>query len=259
MSAISCQALRGETAIVTGATSGIGEAIAIRFAREGARVAVVGRDPRRGERVVAAIVAAGDQAEFFAAELTDDEAVATLVQRVGDSFGEFGIVVNNAGVSMPGTVVHTTPQQWDAIWRTNVTSTYLLSHYAMPQLLRRGAGSVINISSEAGLKGLKDRAAYCAAKAAVVGLTKAMAVDHSPQGVRVNCICPGTIETPMISRMIGDDTNPQGLKDAFLQRRLTPYLGVPDDVAEAALYLALPHNRYVTGAILSVDGGSLAR
>lgn len=251
--------LQDQAAIVTGATSGIGEAIARRFAAEGAQVAVVGRNQERGNAIVASIAAAGGTAEFFAADVTSDDAVRQLVQVVRERFGAFSIVVNNAGLAVPGTVVDITPERWDEVFRINVTSTYLLSHHTMPHLLERGQGSVINISSEAGLKGLKDRAAYCAAKAALVGLTKAMAVDHSPHGIRINCICPGTIETPMVTRLIENHVDPQAMKNEFLQRRLTAYLGSSEDVAEAALYFALPRNRYVTGAILSVDGGSLAR
>jgi len=251
--------LKGEVALVTGATSGLGEAIARRFAAEGALVAVVGRDEERGQRVVREITERAGEARFFAADVTKDLAVARLISHVVKAFGDLGIVVNNAGLSKAGTVLDTTPDDWKLLWQVNVTSAYLVSHHAMPHLLRRGAGSVINVSSEAGLKGLKDRAAYCAAKAAIVGLTKAMAVDHSPDGVRVNCICPGTVETPMIGRMIESNADPQALKDAFIQRRLTPFLGSPEDIAEAALYLALPGNRYVTGAVLAVDGGSSAR
>ena len=259
MSASGQTRLNDQVALVTGATSGIGEAIARRFAAEGARVAVVGRNFERGAAVVRAINQAGGSAQFFAADVTSDDAVRGLVRAVLQRFGMLDIVVNNAGLSVPGTVVDTTPAQWDQVFAINVASAYLVSHHAMPHLLARRSGSVINISSEAGLKGLKDRAAYCAAKAALVGLTKAMAVDHSGDGVRINCICPGTVETPMVSRLIAEHASPQAMKDAFLQRRLTPYLGTPDDIAEAALYFALPGNRYATGAILSVDGGSLAR
>jgi meso-butanediol dehydrogenase/(S,S)-butanediol dehydrogenase/diacetyl reductase len=251
--------LQDQVAIVTGATSGIGEAIALRFAAEGAMVAVVGRNHERGSAVAGAIAQAGGNAKFFATDVTDDGAVAQLVRAVIRQFGTLTTVVNNAGQSVPGSVVDITPQQWDDVFRINVTSAYLVSHHAMPHLLQRGDGSVINISSEAGLKGLKDRAAYCAAKAALVGLTKAMAVDHSAKGIRINCICPGTIETPMISRLIDSHANPAAMKEEFLQRRLTPYLGTPQHIAEAALYFATPDNRYTTGAILSVDGGSLAR
>jgi meso-butanediol dehydrogenase/(S,S)-butanediol dehydrogenase/diacetyl reductase len=251
--------LQDQVAIVTGATSGIGEAIALRFAAEGAQVAVVGRNRERGDAVVRSITIAGGTAQFFAADVTSNDAVLNLLQAVLKRFDMLNIVVNNAGLTVPGTVVDITPAQWDEIFSINVTSAYLISHYAMPHLLKCGNGSVINISSEAGLKGLKDRAAYCAAKAALVGLTKAMAVDHSANGVRINCICPGTIETPMTTRLINEQADPQKLRDVYLQRRLTPFLGTPDDVAEAAVYFALPGNRYVTGSILSVDGGALAR
>jgi len=259
MTATTQPRLRDQVAIVTGSTSGIGEAIARRFAAEGARVAVVGRNRERGDTVVRSITKAGGTAQFFAADVTSDDAVRDLLQAVIERFGTLSIVVNNAGLSVPGTVVDITPAQWDEVFSLNVRSAYLVSHHAMPHLLTRGDGSVINISSEAGLKGLKDRAAYCAAKAALVGLTKAMAVDHSANGIRINCICPGTIETPMVSRLIDEHANPKAMKDEFLQRRLTPYLGTPEDIAEAAMYFALPGNRYATGAILSVDGGSLAR
>lgn len=259
MTATTQERLQDQVAIVTGATSGIGEAIARRFAAEGAQVAVVGRNRERGNMVVRSITLAGGTAQFFAANVTSDDAVRDLVQAVLERFGTLSIVVNNAGISLPGTVVDITPAQWEQVFSINVTSAYLVSHHAMAHLLARGEGSVINISSEAGLKGLKDRAAYCAAKAALVGLTKAMAVDHSASGVRINCICPGTIETPMICRLIDEHTDPQAMRDEFLQRRLTPFLGTPDDIAEAAMYFALPGNRYATGAILSVDGGSLAR
>lgn len=251
--------LKDEVAIVTGATSGLGEAIAKRFAAEGATVAVVGRNQQRGDAVIGSIAAAGGKAAFFAADVTDDDQVRALVASVLHRFGGVSILVNNAGLSVPGTVADTTPEQWAQVFSINLTSAYLVSHHAIPHLLERGSGSVINISSEAGLKGLKNRAAYCAAKFALVGLTKAMAVDHSANGVRVNCICPGTVETPMVSRLIETHANPEKMRDEFLQRRLTPYLGTPDDIAEAAVYFALPGNRYVTGAVLSVDGGSAAK
>ena len=210
-------------------------------------------------RVIDAAASPGGGVAFFAADVTDDAAVACLVQAVHERFGAIDIVVNNAGLSMPGTIVQTTPAQWADVLRLNLTSAFLVSHHVLPLLIARGRGGVIHIASEAGLKGLQDRAAYCAAKAGLVGLTKAMAVDHARDGIRVNCICPGTIETPMVARLIEDHPHPAAMREAFLQRRLTPFLGTPEDVAEAALYLALPGNRYVTGAVLAVDGGAAAR
>ncbi len=251
--------LRDEVAIVTGATSGIGRAIALRFGAEGARVAVVGRSEDRGAEVVEAIVAAGGSAAFFAADVARESDVARLVTAVNSSLGSPSVLVNNVGLTLPGNVVDLDLATWEKTFSVNVTSVFLLSHHVVPHMLRAGRGSVINISSEAGLKGFRARAAYCAAKAALVGLTKAMAVDHSGRGVRVNCICPGTVETPMVARLIATNADPAALKAEFLQRRVTPFLGTPDDIAEAALYFALPGNRYATGAVLSVDGGALAR
>ena len=250
--------LQHEVALVTGATLGIGEAIARRFAAEGARVAVVGRDARRGNAVVAGIAAAGGRAAFFAADVTHDAAVRDLIADVLARFGDLSILVNNAGRSVPGTVVNTTAAEWEEVWRVNVSSAFLTSHHAVPRLLERGGGCVVHIASEVGLKGLKERAADCAAKAAIMGLAKAMAVDHSPRGVRVNCICPDTVEAPMVAVLI-ETHAAAAMKDAFLERRLTPYLGTPEDIAEAALYMAVPRNRYLTCAGLAVDGGSLAR
>lgn len=251
--------LKGQIALVTGATSGLGESIAKRFAHEGAQVIVVGRNEERGASVAAAIKEAGGEAIFIQAELTREEDVKNMVQKAVAHFGSIDIVINNAGLVIPGNVADLSLEQWDKVFQTNVTSTFLVSHYALPVLIEKKSGSIINISSEAGLKGLQNRAAYCAAKAAVVGLTKAMAVDHSPQGVRVNCICPGTIETPMVRNLIDSSVNPEDTMKQFLQRRLTPYLGTPEQIAEAAVYFALPDNLYVTGAILSIDGGALVK
>jgi NAD(P)-dependent dehydrogenase (short-subunit alcohol dehydrogenase family) len=251
--------LRGLVAIVTGATSGLGEAIARRFAREGALVAVIGRDEERGERVVSGIAADGGTAAFIRTDVTKENEVREMVENVLDRFGKIDIVVNNAGLVIPGDAVSLTLDEWETVFAVNVTSCYLVSRHTLPHLLKQGSGVIINVSSEAGLKGIANRAAYCAAKSAIIGFTKAMAVDYSPRGVRVNCICPGTVETPMVRRNLEKTADPDGLRREFLQRRLTPYLGTPEEIAEAALFLALPENRYVTGTILSVDGGASAK
>lgn len=237
----------------------MGEAIALAFAREGARVAVIGRNAERGGAVVSAMKEQGGEAIFFPADVTSEPDVKQMVEHVVSTFGGLHIVVNNAGQVKPGTVADISLKDWETVFRVNVTSAYLVSHYALPVLLKQKSGSIINIASEAGLKGLKNRSAYCAAKAAVIGLTKAMAVDHSPSGIRVNSICPGTIETPMIKQMLANHDNPEGMMQEFVERRLTPYLGSPEEIAEAAVYFALPTNVYVTGAILSVDGGAAAK
>lgn len=248
--------LQGLVALVTGATSGLGRAMALLFAREGAAVAVCGRSAERGAAVVQAIAAAGGRAAFFAADVTDPAAVAGLVAGVLASFGRIDILVNNAGISIPGTVTAISPEQWAATWQANVTSAYLCSYAVVPHMLERRSGSIIHVASGAALKGQKSRAAYCASKAALVGLTKAMAVDHSADGVRVNCLCPGVVETEMVRKVIEASPDPEETRRLMAARRLTPYPGTPEEVARAALFFASPRNVYTTGAILSVDGGT---
>lgn len=251
--------LQGLTALVTGATSGLGRGIALLFAQEGAAVAVCGRDAGRGSEVVSEIESQGGQAAFFAADVTAAAAVETMVAQVLARFGQIDILVNNAGLVIPGAIPAISPEQWETTWQTNVTSTYLLSHAVLPHMLARRSGAIVNMGSEAGLKGLRQRAAYCAAKAAVVGLTKAMAVDHSGDGVRVNCLCPGTVETDMVQRVIAGSPDPAATRQMMVDRRLTPYLGTVAEIARAALFLAAPANAYTTGAILAVDGGATAK
>jgi NAD(P)-dependent dehydrogenase (short-subunit alcohol dehydrogenase family) len=251
--------LKDQVVIVTGGTSGLGEAIAKKMASEGASVAIVGRNVERGEKILSSILNRNENAKFFKTDVTNEEEVKNMVNSVVDYFGSLDIVVNNAGTVISGNILNIKTEDWETVFRVNVTSSFLVSRYALPFFLEKQNGCIINISSEAGLKGFKDRVAYCAAKSAVVGLTKALTVDHSASGVRVNCICPGTIHTPLISHMLEQNDDPHKLMEEFLGRRITPFLGTTDEIAEACIYFALPHNKYLTGAILSIDGGSLAK
>lgn len=251
--------LQGLTAVITGSTSGIGKGMAYLFAKEGAKVAVVGRNADRGNQVVAEIHAQGGQAAFFPTDLTMEASVQGMVEKVVERFGKIDILINNAGLVIPGEIPDFQPEDWDKVWQTNVTSVYLTSRAVLPHMRRRKSGSIVNISSEAGLKGLKGRAAYCAAKFAVVGMTKSMAIDHSAEGIRINCLCPGTIETEMVAGLIENSGNPEQTRQMMIDRRVTPFLGSVEEVARAALFLCDPENRYTTGAVLSVDGGSTAK
>ncbi|NMB16318.1 MAG: SDR family oxidoreductase [Firmicutes bacterium] len=251
--------LQGQAAIVTGATSGIGKAIALLFAQEGARVVVVGRNQERGRETLLEIESRGGQAIFLPTELTDEEQVRKMAADAVDSFGQIDILVNNAGVVFNGSIPETDLANWNHVYHVNVTSAYLASRFVLPHMLARKSGVILNVSSEAGLKGLRSRAAYCTAKAALIGLTKAMAADHSPDGIRVNVICPGTVETPMVAGVIASHPRPEEMRKEFISRRMTPFLGTPEEIAHAALYLASPEARYVTGAVLAVDGGSSAK
>lgn len=247
--------LEGQHAIVTGSTSGIGRAIAELFAREGARVVITGRDAERGEAVVQDIRSLGGEALFVAADLTQEEDAVRLVERARAAYGPVDVLVNNAGAVFAGTIPETDLATWNRIFHTNVTSAYLMCRLVLPEMVERGAGSIVNIGSEVAMKGVPKRAAYAAAKAAIIGLTRALAADHSPQGVRVNCICPGTIETPLVRGLIESSPDPEQVRQQMLARRFLPFLGMPGDVAAAALYLASSDARFVTGAVLTVDGG----
>jgi len=247
--------LQGQHAVVTGSTSGIGRAIAELFAREGARVVVTGRDAARGQEVVDAIRGQGGEAMFVQADLTEEADAVRLVDAATKAYGPVDILVNNAGAVYAGTIPETDLATWNRILHTNVTSAYLMCRLVVPGMVERGAGSIINIGSEVALKGVAKRAAYAAAKAALVGLTRALVADHSPQGVRVNCICPGTIETPLVRQLIAAHPEPEKLRQEMISRRFLPFIGTPEEVAAAALYLASPEARYVTGAILAIDGG----
>lgn len=247
------------TAIVTGATAGFGKEIAISLANEGANVAVTGRNVEQGEEVVKQIRGQGGNAFFIETEMTRRESVEAMVQQVVERYGEINVLINNVGTVYQGSVLEVSPEDWEKSWQINVNSAYFTSRAVLPQMLKQKQGSIVNMGSTAGLKGLKDRAAYCAGKFALIGLTKAMAIDHSKDGIRVNCICPGAVETEMLLSLINNSPDPQKTRQMLIDRRLTPTLGTLDEITEATLFLADPKMKYMTGAILSIDGGATVK
>jgi len=250
--------LANRVALITGGTSGIGRASARLFAQEGASVAITGRDEARGQEAVAEIVQAGGSAIFLRSDVRLDAACRRAVNDTVRAFGRLDILFNNAGVFYPHTVVDCTEEEWDLTIDICLKGTYLMCRHALPVMIAQGSGTILNNASGWGLEGGDQAAAYCAAKGGVVLLTKAMAVDHSRQGIRVNCICPGDVDTPMLL----DDAQRRDLSwDSYLASasdRPMGRIGRPEEIARAALFLVSDDASFMTGAIVAVDGGGTA-
>jgi NAD(P)-dependent dehydrogenase (short-subunit alcohol dehydrogenase family) len=250
--------LTGKRALITGGASGIGRATAVLFAQEGAAVAVADLDEAGAEEVVQMIDDAGGRAIFVLCNVTEAVDCRRAVRFTVEELGGLDVLFNNAGIIRRADVLDTSEQEWDQVMAVNVKSIFLLSKYAIPVMVRSGGGVIINIASGWGLVGGRDAVSYCASKGAVVNMTRAMALDHGEQNIRVNCICPGDTDTPMLreeARQLGE-ADARFLAEAA-QRPLRR-IGRPEDVAQAALYLASDASAFVTGAALVVDGGGLA-
>jgi NAD(P)-dependent dehydrogenase (short-subunit alcohol dehydrogenase family) len=250
--------LKGKVALVTGGASGIGRATALLFAREGAAVAVVDLNKHKGEAVAKTIINEGGKAIFVHADVSDAADCQLAVRQTVKQLGRLDILFNNAGIMRRASVVGLNEEEWDRVMSVNVKSVFLLSKYAIPVMTKAGGGAIINTASGWGLVGGQKAAAYCASKGAVVLLTKAMAIDHGEQNIRVNCVCPGDVDTPMLrneARQLGEP------EDKFLSesaQRPLKRIGKPEEIAQAVLYLASDASSFVTGAALVVDGGGLA-
>jgi NAD(P)-dependent dehydrogenase (short-subunit alcohol dehydrogenase family) len=250
-------ALQGKVALITGAGSGIGRAIAQLFAEEGAAVALADVDEPAGAAVAKEITGRGGRACFVPTDVSRAEDCKRAVAETDAAFGALHLLVNCAGIIRRATVTELSEAEWDRVMDVNVKSVFLLSRAAIPLLARTG-GAILNIASCWGLAGGPRAAVYCASKGAVVLLTKAMAIDHAAQGIRVNCICPGDTDTPMLrqeAREVGQ-AEAEFLADAA--RRPLGRLGRPEDIAQAALFLASDAAAFITGTSLVVDGGGLA-
>jgi NAD(P)-dependent dehydrogenase (short-subunit alcohol dehydrogenase family) len=250
--------LKDKVALITGGTSGIGEATALLFAREGARVAITGRNSERGAAVVSRIKAAGGEGIFLRADVGQSPDCQRVVEETVRAFRQVDILFNNAGVFYPQTALECSEREWDEQIGVNLKGTFLMSKYALAGMIARKSGVIINNASGWGIVGGDHAVAYCASKGGVVLMTKAMAIDHGAQGIRVNCVCPGDVETPMLPA----DAKMRGLKwDEYLAgcaNRPLGRVGTVDEIAKAVLFLASEDSSFMTGAALVVDGGGTA-
>jgi NAD(P)-dependent dehydrogenase (short-subunit alcohol dehydrogenase family) len=244
--------LQGKVAIVTGAGSGIGKAIARQFAREGARVCLVGRRPEPLESLANEL---GSAALVCQADLSQLEEIAPVVARAVEAFGGVNVLVNNAATLIPGAAEDLTVEDWQETYNLNVRAVWLLSREVLPHMRRAGGGSIINVSSVLGLAGARKRAAYASSKGAVTILTKCMAVDHAPEKIRVNCICPGIVETEMVAGFINNAPDPDAARRERISLHPIGRFGQPEDIAPLAVYLASEESSWMTGAAIPIDGG----
>ena len=250
--------LQNKNAIVTGGAGGIGRATSLAFAAEGANVAIVDLNAEAAEAVAEEIRAAGGSAVAIGADVSSEADIERVVASVVDGFGGVDVVFNNAGIIRRTTAVETTVEEWDRVFGVNVRAIFLMCKHVVPVMAANGGGSIVNTGSGWGLKGGGQAISYCASKGAVVNMTRALAIDHGPQGIRVNSVNPGDVDTGMLrdeARQLGQDQ--AGFLAEAAERPLNR-MGQPSEIAAAVVWLASDESSYVTGSALVVDGGGIA-
>ena len=246
--------LNGKVAIITGAASGIGKATAILFSKHGAKIVVADIDMDGGQKTVADIQEEGKDAIFVKTDVTVSSNTEKMVENTINTYGKLDILFNNAGIAMRLPVAELSEEDWHRCLDVNLTGVFLCAKSAIPAMQNNGSGSIINMSSIYGIVGADVRAAYVASKGAVTNLTRGMALDYASDNIRVNCICPGFVETPLVAGVVQTPEEYQKLADKHPLRRL----GQPEEIAYGALYLASDESLFVTGITLPIDGGYTA-
>lgn len=248
--------LRNKVAVVTGAKSGIGFATALRFSEEGARVILA--DIRNADEEVAAIVAKGGHALFVETDVSNQSSVQELIRQAIAKYQGIDILVNNAGLELTRKIPDTPEAEWDRLMNVNLKGVFLCSKAVVIEMQQRRGGVIVNVASELGLVGAPEFAAYCASKGGVIQLTKAMAIDHATDNIRINCVCPGPINTPLLDRIIASAPDPAKERQATEEKTLLKRLGEPGEIANVILFLASEESSYMTGSIVVADGGLTA-
>ncbi|MCY3972783.1 MAG: SDR family NAD(P)-dependent oxidoreductase [Candidatus Dadabacteria bacterium] len=251
--------LKGKVALITGGSLGLGKATAILFAQEGATVIITGRTEKTLKEAVSEAESKGVKIEYLVSDVAKEEDCKSAVEETVKRHGAVDILFNNAGVLSAASTHETETEEWDRIFAINVRGTFMMSKYAVPHMLKKGSGCIVNNSSILGLKALPGIAAYTASKGAVTQFTRAMALDYAQQGIRVNAICPGTIVTPMVTGMLDSMEDKQAAEEMFKSFHPMGRLGHPDEIARAVLFLCEDGVDFMTGTMLSVDGGWIAR
>jgi NAD(P)-dependent dehydrogenase (short-subunit alcohol dehydrogenase family) len=246
-------------AVITGAGSGIGQAMALLFAREGARILAADVNGSAAEETAAKVVAEGGTCQAMVVDVTEPDQVRGMIERAHEHYGRIDILCNNAGIGSTTDVIDCEPDEWDRVMTVNVRSVYLGCKYALPRMIAQGGGVIVNTASVAGMVGIVKRASYSASKGAVISLTRQVAMDFVEQGIRVNCLCPGTVDSPWVGRLLDLADDPVAARQALVARQPMGRLGTPEEVAAAALYLASDDAAFITGTGLVIDGGLTAR
>lgn len=247
--------LKDKVAIITGSAAGIGEAAAEIFVREGARVLLADRDLPGAEKVAARI---GPHAMAIQTDVSKSAEVKRMVESAVERFGRIDILANNAGYGIPGTVVNTEEADWDALMAVNLKGVFLCCKHAIPVMAAQGGGTIVNTASNVATVGILDRAAYVASKGGVAALTKAMALDHAKQNIRVNCVAPGVTWSSYFEKMVTDHPDPESFKVKLRARAPINRWAEPIEIANAILWLASDEASFATGAMFTVDGGMTA-
>jgi len=246
---------QGKVVLITGAGVGIGRAAAVRFGKEGAKVAINSLTPANGRETLRLLKEAGGQGIYIQGDVSKEEDARRMVQETVKVFSRLDILVNNAGIVIPGRVDNMSEKDWDRTMAVNLKGVFWVSKYTIPEMRKTGGGVIVHNASIVALKGVKDRGAYTASKGGVWALTKAMAADYLAENIRVNCVCPGTTDTPSLERRIQAFADPEKARADFIARQPMRRLGKDEEIAAAILFAASEEAAFLNGATIAIDGG----